>query len=295
MFVSVIVPMYNAERYLAVCLDGLVAQDYPSSDYEILLVDNQSTDRSVEIGRRYQRVTLLSEATPGAYLARNRGIRAARGDVLMFTDPDCVPGPSWIREIASAMSDSGIDVVCGRRLPARRSFFLASIGDYENTKDRFVMEADDPELYYGYTSNMAVRRNLFDSLGMFLDLPRGADAIFVRLVAKERSCARIRYLASAVVTHLELDRVSVYYKKVFLYGRHRRRTNSSLRTRPLNLVERMEIYRRTVTAGRYSLVRSAALLGVLGLGSLAWFVGSATAQAGKATASGHMTGAPNVR
>ena len=51
MFVSVIVPMYNAERYLAVCLDALVSQDYPSSDYEILLVDNLSTDRSVEIGQ----------------------------------------------------------------------------------------------------------------------------------------------------------------------------------------------------------------------------------------------------
>jgi len=294
MFVSVIVPMYNAERYLAGCLDGLVSQDYPSSDYEILLVDNQSTDRSVEIGRRYPRVTLLSEAAPGAYLARNRGIRAARGEILAFTDPDCVPAASWIREIASAMADPEIDLVCGRRLPARRSFLLASIGDYENTKDQFMMEANDPELYYGYTSNMAVRRNLFDSLGLFHDLPRGADALFVRQVAEERSCARIRFLASAVVTHLELDRVSVYYKKVFLYGRHRRRANSILRTRPLNLVERMEVYRRTVSAGRYSLVRSAVLLGALGLGSLAWFAGSATAQAGKATASGHSTGAPHV-
>jgi len=193
------------------------------------------------------------------------------------------------------MSDPGIDLLCGQRLPASRSLLLASIGDYENTKDLFVLEGGDPELYYGYTSDMAVRRCVFDSLGLFLDLPRGADALFVRQLAKERSCARIRYLASAVVTHLELDRVSVYYKKVFLYGRHRRRNNSILRTRPLDLVERMEIYRRTVTAGRYSPVRSAVLLGALGLGSLAWFVGSATAQAGKATAGGHPTGAPNGR
>lgn len=295
MFVSVIVPMYNAERYLAACLDGLVSQDYPSNEYEILLVDNQSTDRSVAISRRYRQVTLLSEAAPGAYLARNRGIKAARGEILAFTDPDCVPEASWIREIANAMSDPGTDLVCGRRVPARRSLLLASIGDYENTKDRFVMEAVDPELYYGYTSNMGVRRDLFDSLGLFLDLPRGADALFVRRVAGERSCAKIRYLASAIVTHLELDRVSVYYKKVFLYGRHRRRANSILRTRPLNLVERMEIYRRTVATGHYSLLRSAALLGALGLGSLVWSFGSATAKIGKVTSSGHMTGAPNVR
>lgn len=294
MFVSVIVPMYNADRYLSLCLDALVVQDYPSSDYEILLVDNLSTDRSAEIGSRYQRVTLLSEPSPGAYLARNRAIKAARGEILAFTDPDCVPAASWIREIATAMSDPEIDLLCGRRVPAHRSLLLGSIGDYENTKDQFVLEASDPELYYGYTSNMAVRRCLFDSLGLFLDLPRGADAIFVRRVAKERSCARIRYLASAVVTHLELDRVSVYYKKVFLYGRHRQRANSILRPRPLNSAERMEIYRRTVAAGGYSSVRSAVLLGALALGSLAWSIGSATAQMGKATSSGHSTGAPHV-
>ena len=293
MFVSVIVPMYNAERYLAQCLDALVSQDYPASDYEILLVDNRSTDRSVEIGSRYERVMLLSEAAPGAYLARNRGLKAARGEIIMFTDPDCVPAPSWIREFASAMSDDPeIDLLCGRRIPARRSLLLTSIWDYENTKDQFVLEASDPNLYYGYTSNMAVRRSLFDSLGLFLDLPRGADAIFVRQVAKERSCARIGYLASAVVMHLELDRVSVYYKKVFLYGRHRQRANSILRPRPLNPAERMEIYRRTVAAGRYSSVRSAVLLLALALGSLAWSIGSATAQTGKATTSGHSTGAP---
>jgi glycosyltransferase involved in cell wall biosynthesis len=278
--VSVIVPMYNAERTLAACLDGLAAQDHPRADHEILLVDNGSTDGSASIARRYPGVTLLSEPRPGAYAARNHGLRRARGEVIALTDPDCVPAPSWIREIAAALSHPGLELLCGRRLPARRSPVLASIVDYENTKDGFVLDGADEELYYGYSSNMGVRKSLFDVLGPFLERPRGADTLFVRKVAQERSCAAIRYLPTAVVTHLELDGLSTYYKKVFLYGRHRRRNNPILRSRPLRFAERMAVFRTTVKAGRYSLARSAALLGALGIGSLAWFLGSATGAVG---------------
>jgi glycosyltransferase involved in cell wall biosynthesis len=282
--VSVIVPMHNAERTLAACLDGLAAQDHPRADHEILLVDNGSTDASASIARRYPGVTLLTEPKRGAYAARNHGLRQARGEVIAFTDPDCVPDRSWIREIAAALSDPRLELLCGRRLPARRSPVLASIVDYENTKDGFVLDGGDEELYYGYSSNMGVRKSLFDLLGPFLERPRGADTLFVRKVAQERSCAAIRYLPTAVVTHLELDGLSTYYKKVFLYGRHRRRNNAILRSRPLRFGERMAVFRATVRAGRYSLARSTALLGALGLGSLAWFLGSASGAVGRASA-----------
>jgi len=275
--VSVIVPMYNAERTLAACLDGLAAQDHPRGEHEILLVDNGSTDASASIARRHPGVTLLSEPRPGAYAARNHGLRRAQGDVIAFTDPDCVPHPSWIREIVSAFADPRLELLCGRRLPARPSAVLASIADYENTKDGFVLDGADEDLYYGYSSNMGVRKSLFERLGPFLERPRGADTLFVRKAARERSCAAIRYLPTAVVTHLELDRLSTYYRKVFLYGRHRRRNNPILRTRALDFAERMAVFRTTVRAGGYSLARSATLLGALGLGSLAWFLGSASA------------------
>jgi glycosyltransferase involved in cell wall biosynthesis len=279
LFISVIVPMRNAEAHLAACLDALVSQQYPASEYEILLVDNRSTDRSVEIARRYERVTVLTEPGPGAYDARNRGIRAARGDVLTFTDGDCAPDPSWLSAIAAAMAaDADLELLCGRRLPGRASALLTALLAYENAKDAYVLNGTDPELYYGYTSNMAVRRSVFERLGPFLELPRGADALFVRRLAVERPSAVIRYLDSAVVTHLELDRLAIYYKKLFLYGRHRRRNNSILRSRPLTHRERMAIYRQTVGLGNYSVVRSALLLAALGVGSLAWYAGTASAR-----------------
>jgi glycosyltransferase involved in cell wall biosynthesis len=276
-FISVVVPMLNAGRTLAACLDALVAQGHPASEHEVLLVDNGSTDDSTDIARRYDGVTLSSEPTPGAYSARNHGLRAARGDVIAFTDPDCVPDRSWLGAIAAAMRDPGLELLCGRRLPARRTRLLTSIADYENAKDAYVLGGDDEELYYGYSSNMAVRRRLFDTLGPFLERPRGADTLFVRKAARERSCAAIRYAPDVVVTHLELDGLPTYYKKVFLYGRHRRRNNPILRSRPLRFAERMEVFRRTVRGGDYSWARSAALLGALAVGSLAWMAGSASA------------------
>ncbi len=277
MLVSVVVPMLNAERTLAVCLGALTTQDHAEQDHEILLVDNGCTDRSVEIARRFGGVTLLAEPAHGAYSARNHGILRARGDVIAFTDPDCVPDRSWIREIVEAFSDPGLDVLCGRRLPGRRSPVMASVLDYENAKADFVLGGVDEGLYFGYTSNMGVRKHLFDSLGLFLNRPRGADTLFVRKVASERSCAAIRYVPAVVVTHLELDRLSVYFKKVFIYGRHRRRNNPILRSRPLGFKERMTVFRRTVRSGRYPRTRAAVLLAVLGVGSLAWAMGGMSA------------------
>jgi len=282
LFISVIVPMCNAEPYLAACLDALISQQYPTGDCEILLVDNGSTDRSVEIARRYERVTVLAEPGHGAYAARNRGIRSARGDVLAFTDADCAPDRSWLAAIAAAMAaDAGLELLCGCRLPGRASPLLASLLAYENAKDAFVLNGADPELYYGYTSNMAVRRSAFERLGVFLELERGADALFVRRLAAERSCAAICYVSRAIVTHLELDRLAVYYKKMFLYGLHRRRNNSILRSRPLTHRERMAVYRQIVALGDYSAVRAVLLLAALGVGSLAWHAGTASAHVGE--------------
>jgi hypothetical protein len=126
---------------------------------------------------------------------------------------------------------------------------------------------------------MAVRRQVFERLGFFLELRRGADTLLVRQLATERACV-IRHRDSAIVTHLELDRLSVYYKKVFLYGYHRRRNNSIRRSRPLNRRERMAVYRRTISAGRYGRLRSALLLAALGVGALVWLAGNAVALVG---------------
>ena len=72
-YISVIVPIYNEERYIERCARSLVSQDYPKDRFEVLFVDNNSSDRSAEIARGIEGIRVLSESTQGDYAARNRG------------------------------------------------------------------------------------------------------------------------------------------------------------------------------------------------------------------------------
>lgn len=101
--VSVIIPVYNGAGTIGKCLDALLAQDFPSSDFEILVVDDGSTDATVEILKSYAqrspRIRFLRQSNQGPAMARNVGAMHARGRVLLFTDADCEPLPDWVKEM----------------------------------------------------------------------------------------------------------------------------------------------------------------------------------------------------
>lgn len=102
--ISVIVPAYNAEETLPACLDALEAQTVPRHQYEIIVVDDGSTDDTAEVARSaVDRLICQENAGPAA--ARNRGARAAQGDLLLFTDADCAPAPDWIERLTEPFSD----------------------------------------------------------------------------------------------------------------------------------------------------------------------------------------------
>src|SRR5690606_34102704 len=85
--VSIVIPVYNAEKYLEQTLASIYAQTYPHT--EIIAVDDGSSDRSVEILRQHApRVRLVTQANAGAAAARNRGVREARGKWIAFLDAD---------------------------------------------------------------------------------------------------------------------------------------------------------------------------------------------------------------
>jgi len=274
---SVIAPARDVVAHLPAFLAGVRALQPPAGGLEVIVVDNGSSDASASVLAAAPEVRLLHEATTGAYAARNTGVRAARGEFLAFTDPDCVLAPDWLQQFEQMFRDPAVLLACGRRLPAHVTRATRVLSAYETAKDTEVLSGADPERYYGFTSNLAVRRSTFDAVGPFELLPRGADAIFVRRVVDRFGTRAVVFAKQAAVTHLEFTGVTSYYRKVLTYGRARARhaeAQGADHTRALTLRERWQILQRCVRTERFSLVDRASAVALLIGGLVMWEVGA---------------------
>ena len=112
---SIIVPLYNSEKYLPKCLDSLLCQDIPEQEYEIILVDDGSPDGSRRVAEEYQsrhsNITVLSQPNKGTSGARNTGIRQATGKYLYFVDPDDFILENSLACILQKMEEENLDVL----------------------------------------------------------------------------------------------------------------------------------------------------------------------------------------
>jgi len=272
--VSVIVPFYNSERYIKRCMEGLLQQSYPREQYEILMIDNNSTDTSAEMVRQYPGIRLLAESKQGAYAARNRGLQGAKGEVIAFIDADCVPSHDWLHEIMLAMEQPDLSIVLGQREFIGDSILLSMFAAYEDEKHHYVFNSGKKELYYGHTNNMAVKKKLFDELGPFVELAQGGDTIFVRQSVNQYSCEVVQYCPRIQVRHLEIESLSKLYQKFSIYGRSRRGHSHVVRQEPSTNTERLHVFRNVVHNRGYSWMESIMLLGFLGIGLVYWGLGN---------------------
>ncbi|KPA11126.1 glycosyltransferase [Candidatus Magnetomorum sp. HK-1] len=270
--VSVIIPMYNARKYIAQTIESLITQTYPNEKYEIIIVDNGSNDGSLEIASKYP-VRLLTEKKSGAYAARNTGIAAALGNIIAFTDADCIPKPDWIELIVKELSISNTQVVLGYRRAVRDQLFINLLEKYEDSKHQYVFSSDHKELYYAHTNNMGVRSSLFKKIGKFPEINRGGDSIFVRQVVDHFGCDSVRYCKDIEIIHAEIWSIFTYYSKMAKYAYYRQRHYQITNTKTIYNRDRWQIF--LATRHHYSLTafQSLILLLLLFGGLLAWNVG----------------------
>ena len=111
-WVSVVVPAYNAESSIALCLEALMQQDYPGNLFEIIVVDDGSADATAHIVQGFP-VRYVYQKNAGPAAARNHGAQKAAGEILLFTDADCVPDPDWVEEMVLAFRNPSIAAVKG--------------------------------------------------------------------------------------------------------------------------------------------------------------------------------------
>jgi GT2 family glycosyltransferase len=110
--VSLYIPCYNGEKYLARCLTGVRALD--PGPAEILVIDDGSVDRSVQIAADFPTRIIRHQTNLGLAAARNTGVKAARHELVASLDVDCVPRPDWLGLLLDEMNDERIAGACGK-------------------------------------------------------------------------------------------------------------------------------------------------------------------------------------
>ncbi len=197
-FVSVIVPVYNDPAGIRRCLTALTEQTYPDDRYEVLAVDNGSTDNTPEVIREFEGVELLVEdEIQGSYAARNCGIEAAAGEIFAFTDADCTPDPEWIAAGVETLDREAADLVGGR--------VVFEFSDEKTAAERFdasVNMRNDQSVQDGVakTANVIVRREVVEDIGPFPQhLVSGGDVHWIR--AATDAGYKLVYSADVIVRH----------------------------------------------------------------------------------------------
>lgn len=113
--ISIIIPAYNEEKLIFKCLDSLVKQQ-TDRDFEVIVVDNNSTDKTREIAEKYKdklNLRIISESQKGRGKARQVGFKKALGDMILSTDADTVVPPNWVEELVNSFKEKDIVAVTG--------------------------------------------------------------------------------------------------------------------------------------------------------------------------------------
>ncbi|OCQ91754.1 glycosyltransferase [Oscillatoriales cyanobacterium USR001] len=210
--ISVVIPVYNGEADLTDLISCLKAQTYPVEKVEYLLVDNNSCDRTLAIIQdaiNYNKQDTSSTITirsiienkiQSSYAARNQGIRAAKGEIIVFTDVDCRPESQWLEALIQPFSNSIVGIVAGEILPLPGKTIWEKHAALENTLSQ-KHTLSHAFCAYGQTANLAIRRQIFGEIGLFRPyLTSGGDADLCWRILRETSY-KLEFAESAIVRH----------------------------------------------------------------------------------------------
>ncbi len=185
-FVSVIIPVYNDAEPLKLCLQALENQTYPQDLYEVIIVDNGSdtTQNIKELVSHFSQGKTIYENFPGSYAARNKGLSQARGEIIAFTDADCIPDPNWIQNgVRKLLEVPNCGLVAGRiEIFFRDSHYPTAVELYESIT-AFNQEHFLKNSQFGATANIFTFKEVIENVGDFnKNLKSGGDVEWGRRV-----------------------------------------------------------------------------------------------------------------
>jgi len=153
--VSLVIPAYNEERHLRRSLDAIARQTV--APYEVIVVDNNSSDKTAVIAAEYPFVTVIAEPRQGVVFARNAGFNAARGDVIGRIDSDTTLDPNWVEMVQTIFAESDLDAVSGS--VRYDDFIWTGLASWIDLQCRRHLADKLGREVYLFGSNMALRRS----------------------------------------------------------------------------------------------------------------------------------------
>lgn len=168
--ISVVIPAYNEEEFLPLCLSSLSKQSFPKEDYEILVVDNNSTDQTPILAKKY-RARVVFEPKRGIAYARQKGAEEAQGEIIVGIDADCTVPADFLKKIDRKFLDKHIVGLCGTVYLEDAPIVIKTgariLSLYAHAKSRLFNKTP-----ICWALNFSFRRKDFEKVGGYnLDLP----------------------------------------------------------------------------------------------------------------------------
>lgn len=214
-FVSVITPVFNAEGTVEAFLEALEDQSYPRERYEIIIVDNGSSDNTRQIIERFGEVTLLERTdVQSPYAARNKGLGAASGEILVLLDVNCTPLRHWLEKGVQCLFQKSADLVGGKV-----SFVYSeeeTLGEWYDSLLFVDMEDLIDRGNSCAAGNLFFKRKVWETIGAFPESERsGMDLYWTKKATK--SGFRLVYCDGAEVKY-PARKLKPLLKKVYRVG-----------------------------------------------------------------------------
>ena len=214
--VSVVVPVHNGAATLPACLSALQRQTFPADRYEVIVVDDGSTDGSADVAHSVG-VRVVSQPNAGPAAARNHGARMAHGDIVLFTDADCIPAPDWVERMAAAFATPDVAGAKGTYHTPQRELVARFVqAEYEDKYDRMQ---NSHSIDFVDTYSAGYRRDVFLEAG-------GFDTTFPTASVEDQEFSfrlseaghRLVFVPHACVGHIHDRTIAEYARRKFWIG-----------------------------------------------------------------------------
>lgn len=235
--ISVICPIYNEEKYIAKCIDSILAQDYPKDNLEVIFVDGMSTDKTREIlasyTEKYPFIKLFDNPARIVPPAMNIGIRRALGEIIIRLDAHAIYPANYFSELTKYLVELDADNVGGicRTLPVNDSVKCRSIASVLSSRfgmgNSYFRIGSDSIKQVDTVPFGCFRRKLFDRIGYFdEELVRNQDDEFNGRIVKNGG--KIYLIPSIVIDYYARDTLAKVYRMFYQYGLFKPLVNKKL-------------------------------------------------------------------